>query len=175
MLPEGRLTAEGPISHSMSDQHEDITAPSPLDAPPADGLDRAFTLPQHIAEAEDGAYFDLYTELVTRLRREAQGVPMTTNMWLLLERIATKYVILKFREDTDFHWVGSGEKDFGAQLLENQKEFNRVLAQSQEKLLQSVMLEVSKITRGGLELIKDDEDRRNVRRHFQEQYARLGY
>jgi len=167
LLAEVLSSALRPILPSMTD--------SPLDAAPADGLELAFELPEYIAQADDGRYLALYEELVLRLRREAQGIPMTTNMWILLERIATKYVILKYREDTHFTWVGSGEKDFGAQLLENQKEFNKVLAQSQEKLLQSVMMEVNKITRGGLELIKDDEDRRNVRRFFQEQYSRIGY
>ena len=159
----------------MSDQPEDMPEPSPLDAPPADGLERAFQLPPHIAEAEDGAYLALYNELLTRLRREATGIPMSTNMWVLLERIATLYVITKYREDTNFPWSSTGEKDFAARLLDNQKEFNRVLAQAQEKLLQTVLLEVQKITKDGLAMVKDDEDRRTLRRFYQGEFARMGY
>lgn len=144
----------------------------PLDAPPADELDRAYRLPDYIAE--DTELSDLYDTLVQRLRAEALGIPMTTAQYLLIERIATKYVIIRYREQTG--WLGvNAEKETNQQWLDLLKEWNRVLTTSQEQMRNALLEQVQKIAVDSVSLIKDREDRQNVRRHFQEKFAAIGY
>lgn len=145
---------------------------NPLDAPPDDELDRAYRLPDYIAADEE--LQGLYQTLVNRLRTEALGLPLTTAQYLLIERIATKYVIIRYREQTG--WLGvNAEKETNQQWLDLLKEWNRVLAASQEQMRAALLEQVQKITLEAVTLIKDAEDRQNVRRHYQEKFAALGY
>jgi hypothetical protein len=61
-------------------------------------LDPAFTLPEWVPEK----WSALYEVIVSRLRREAAGLPMNTVMQLMLERVACTYVFLKIREEKLF-------------------------------------------------------------------------
>ena len=145
---------------------------NPLDAPPDDELERAYRLPDVIAADEE--LQALYDTLVQRLRTEALGLPLTTAQYLLIERIATKYVIIRYREQTG--WLGvNAEKETNQQWLDLLKEWNRVLASSQEQMRAALLEQVQKITLEAVTLIKDAEDRQNVRRHYQEKFAALGY
>jgi len=142
-----------------------------LDAAPADGLERAFRLPEYIAQ--DPELLALHDELKSRLRAEAFGIPMHTAQEILLERIVTRYLIIKYREEHG--WVGvNTEKDFNAQWLDLLKEWNRVLQVSQEQLRAALMEEVTKISLEAVELISDASERQRVRRHFAEKYAAIG-
>lgn len=145
---------------------------NPLDAPPDDELARAYRLPDVIAA--DPELLALYQTLVSRLRAEALGLPLTTAQYLLIERIATKYVIIRYREQNG--WLGvNAEKDTNQQWLDLLKEWNRVLASSQEQMRAALLEQVTKIALDAVGFIKDTEDRQNVRRHFQEQFAAIGY
>lgn len=144
---------------------------SALDAAPADGLERAFRLPEHIAS--DPELLALHDELLRRLRQEAFGIPMHTAQELLLERIVTRYLLIKYRDEHG--WVGvTAEKDANAQWLDALKEWNRVLQSSNEQLRDALMREVTKISLEAVELIEDQETRQKVRRHFSTKYAALG-
>lgn len=147
---------------------------SPLDAAPADGLERAFRLPEHIAADEDLSA--LYTEMVSRLRSESLGIPMHTAQEILLERIATKYVLIKYREQVGWAGLGvNGEKDANQQWLEMVKEWNRVLAQGHEQLREAVLSQAEKIALDAISLLEDPDDRQKLRRHFKERFAAIGY
>lgn len=147
---------------------------SPLDAAPADGLERAFRLPEYIAE--DSELLALHEELSQRMRREAAGLPMGTNQEILLERILTKYLIIKWREENTWAGTGvNGEKDANSQWLDMLKEWNRVLQANDDKMREALLLEVQKITTEAVQLISNEDDRRSVRRHFQEKFAAIGY
>lgn len=91
-----------------------------------------YSLPNIIREdptCED--LVELYEVIVARLRAEAASTRMNTIQELLLERIATNYVILRYRER-----VAAGEggfehttaaKDFNSFWLAMTREFNHVL------------------------------------------------
>lgn len=147
---------------------------SPLDGPPADGLDRAFRLPERIAD--DESLSELYDEIVKRLRTEALGIPMTTMQQLLIERLATKYVLIRYNES--INWAGmsaTAEKDMNAQWADLLKEWNRLLASGQEKMRDALLSQVSIIAQDAVKLVTDKDTRQALRRHFSEHFSNLGY
>ncbi len=95
----------------------------------------AYTLPAFVGEELQV----LHTELVSRLRAEAQHLPhMGTVAELLIERIAFNYIILKYKEG-----AVEGDGRIGFTHERNQKEFNTFwLTMTQE---------FNKITHGGLD------------------------
>lgn len=156
-----------PFSSSGADTKDMTASSSPLDAPPAQGLTRAFQLPDEIVE--DDELLGLYNEIVDRLRRESAGLSMNTVQQLLLERIANFYVQIKFKEAN-----GSSireVKDFNAFWLTMTQEFNRLLIASQAQLLDAQRSEINKIITSAVELIEDAENRRLVRRSLAEGFA----
>lgn len=152
----------------------DSSSRSPLDAPPPDGLDDVFTLPQWV---EDEGLRGLYDELVARMRAEAAGMPMNTVQTLLIERIAFNYVVMKYKErnqGTERGFIRASEqKDFNTWWLSMTVEFNRLLMTNADKLRESLLIEINNVLTAGLSQIKDDEERRAVRRHFAEAFAAL--
>lgn len=144
---------------------------SPLDAAPPDGLERAFRLPPHIAD--DTELRELYEEMVLRLRREAQGLPMNTLQQILIERIAGLYVQIKYKEDHQA-FSANQQKEFNTYWLDLTKEFNRLLQASDDKLREILLNEIETIIKGALDLIESLPDKKNVRRHIQEGLAAIG-
>jgi hypothetical protein len=75
------------------------------------------------------AWYAMWDGLVTDMRRESQALPMNTMMSLLVERIATMYVMTRVREDakdTDWDQLKEMQKlwlnfmtEFAAQLHRN--------------------------------------------------------
>ena len=150
----------------------DVTTDNPLDN--ADELSVIFRLPADVVENEP-ELAELHLEWIDRLRSESRGIPMHTVQEFILERIATKYVMLRYRE---LHggWVGvNSEKDAHSQWLDLVKEWNKVLAAGHEQLRDAVLQQAEQISREALELIEDDETRRTLRRHFKERFASIGY
>lgn len=143
---------------------------SPIDDVPE--LGPQFELPADIAA--DLAMVNLYHESIRKLIAESRGLPMHTVQEFLLERIATKYVIMKWRERHNT-WVGiNTEKDFASGWLDLVKEWDRVLASGQQQLRDSIMAEVEGIIVGGIEQVPDDDTRKVLRLYFKEKFARLG-
>lgn len=61
--------------------------------------DSAFSVPEFItADGKGEDLVLLYNVIVQRMREETTGVAMTTIAEMLLERVATNYVILRWRE-----------------------------------------------------------------------------
>lgn len=142
-----------------------------LDAAPADELATAFVLPEYIT----GDLAVLYQTMVSKLRQEAAGLPMNTIQQILIERIATFYVQIKFRESslTGFTTVNQ-QKEFNAHWVTLTQEFNRLLANSQDKLRDALLMEVQKVVSSTLDLISDEDERRTARRHIANEFASIG-
>lgn len=137
------------------------------------GLEAAFALPRELFTGHPDLV-DLYEELIANLRTEAFGIPMTSMQVILIERIATKYVLIKYREREG--WIGvNAEKDSNAQWLDLVKEWNKLLAQGHEQMRERLLEQVEKITSDGVKLIPDAETRQKVRSFYQEQFAKMGY
>lgn len=144
---------------------------SPLDGAPLDGLAPAFRLPPHIAENEE--YVALHAEIVTRLRREAAGLPMNTVQQLLLERIAANYVTIKWKEDRAEFVRANEQKDYNTFWLSMTVEFNKQMRESDDKLRQAMLAEVMKVTQDAMEIIPDKTVRQAVRRKLSEDFAHI--
>lgn len=141
---------------------------SPLDGPPVDGLARAFRLPDDL----DGEYADLHQEIVSRMRREAQGIAMNTVQQLLMERIATSYIQAKVREESGVLTL-KDIKDQNASWLAMTQEFNKLLQASQDKLREALFTEIQKIIGEAMEEITDPEMLRNFRRRLAGDFAAI--
>ncbi len=141
---------------------------SPLDGPPADGLERAFRLP----EDWDGELADLHQQIVQRMRREAAGLPMNTVQQLLMERIATSYVQAKMREETGALTL-KDIKDQNAAWLAMTQEFNKLLQSGQDKLREALFAEIQTIIMNATEEITDPESLRNFRRRLAGDFASI--
>jgi hypothetical protein len=63
-------------------------------------LEAAFELPE--SAVGDLSFRMLHQALVQKLLDEARNVPMQTAQYILIERIATKYIYIKFRESRGF-------------------------------------------------------------------------
>lgn len=97
---------------------------------------------------------------------------MNTVQTLLLERIATQYVTTKLREEQGQLSLRD-MKEQNAAWLSMTQEFNRLLLASEDKLREAMFREMQEIILGSLELITDDETRRNVRRHLAGEFAAI--
>lgn len=143
---------------------------SPLDGPPLDRLESAFRLPSSVAE--DETYAALYDEIVTRLRRETLGITVSTSTTLLIERIASIYVQIRYREDESL-FTAAQQKDFNTYWLSLNSEFNKQLVASADKMREVMVEQINKVVVDAVDQIKDDETRRTVRRALAEGFANL--
>lgn len=143
----------------------------PLDSAPDDAFDAAFQLPEVIVN--DASLRALHAEIVTRLRREAAGLPMSTVQNLILERLATLYVWIKYKERTG-GFTDNQQKEFNKDWLDLAREFNKLLMAHQDKLREAMLIELQSIVIEGSKLIKDDEDRRQFRLFLSEKFAEQG-
>lgn len=151
--------------------NEEELAVNPLDDAPADAMEDIFTLPESIASDERIQRW--YSEMVTRLRREAQGVPMKTAQYTLMERIAFFYANMRYQE---FHndSMTSREKMQNIQAWQSMLEmFNRMLEKHNDKLVREMLIKVQQILKDALPIVADSSDRANLRRKLQEEFASI--
>jgi len=149
--------------------------------PPEEGvpeLGPAFRLPAYIMDKPE--LVRIFEESVRKLQAESRGMPMHTVQEFLLERIATKYVLLKYREmygaEANGHYIGvNAEKDANTHWLDLVKEWDKVLASGQEQMREAFITEFTSIALRGVELVEDKNTRQMLTRHFKEQFAAAGY
>lgn len=147
-----------------------MTADFPGDQVP-DDLAEAFVLPEYIAQ--DERLSALHASVVTRLRREASGLPMNTVQHLLLERIAYNYVVIKHKEANNGFARANEQKDFNTFWLSMTQEFNKLLMANQDKLREALLLEITSIVNDALSEISDPDERRSVRRNLATSFAAI--
>lgn len=100
--------------------------------PPADlrDLDAAFELTDTVT---DPRLRQLYEVLVARMRDEARYLPMNTVQQLLIERIASFYIVMRAKESGELGGfsTASVQKDYNSFWLGMTSEFNRLLGKSE--------------------------------------------
>lgn len=135
-------------------------------------LDELLGMPDFLVGNEK--YEKLYDEMTARLREEASGLPMTTMMQILIERISTLYVLLRWRESEN-QWQGTTQqKDLNTQWLEHVKEFNRLLREGEDVLREELVNSMYSVVMESLRKIKDPEDRKRVNQQLATEFAKLG-
>lgn len=163
------------------DENEIDTQTHPLDPAPLDNLEDIFDLPESLRDNEQLVRW--HREIVLRLRRESQGLPMKTVQTLLLQQIASHYVQIRHIEslqpsfeDMDARQIAAYEKNRRDQSqfwISMTQEFNRLLEKHQDKLLNKVLADVQAILKEGLPLITNKDEKRALTRFLSEKFAEL--
>lgn len=92
-------------------------------------LETAFELPE--TAVPDLNFRMLHTALVQKLLEEAKNVPMQTAQYVLIERIATTYIYIKYREASGFENLNPLVQDKqNVYLLSLLAQFQKMLAKA---------------------------------------------
>lgn len=134
--------------------------------------DLAIRLPAEVAA--DPRYVALYQEWLEKLRAEAVGIPMHTVQQFLLERIASGYVVIRYRENEDTWATPTMARGANAHWLDLVKEWNKVLAANQELQRDAVARAAEQAALDSLSMIEDPELRGRLRQHFKERFSAIG-
>lgn len=132
-----------------------------------------------IFELSDGVTSDagqrqMYEILVARLQREARHLQMNTVMQLLIERIATNYVVIKVKEAVGIGREGgftstSAQEKFNAFWLSMVREFNGQLKEASRNQREIFLAEVLENIRTVL-LSEDVATRERLLNRFSDQF-----
>lgn len=133
-----------------------------------EGLEFAFELPEYLKD--EPQYASMYVSIIERLRREANGLPMSTVQQLLLERIASFYTTMKHKENTGGFTHPSQQKEFMAFWLSMTQEFNKILMAGADHRREALMKEIQAIVSNILESITDPDEKRSVRKMLKDQF-----
>lgn len=115
-----------------------------------------------------------YEALVRSLRRDSSGLPLDMAQMMLIERIASTYMRVSWYQSEGGMTDNQLDK-LNEMYLKYTTQFQRVLQASDEVLRQDLLQKMLVITTDAVKLISSDDDRKAVRRHFQEKFAALGY
>lgn len=120
-----------------------------------DSLDAAFTLPPELTE--DVRLHRLYEVIVSRMRRESEGVPMNTIQTLLMERIALNYIVMKAREQGLLNPLSAAaQKDHQTWWLAMTAQFNKQLNKATElEVKEKILREVTNVIVNVLSKVED--------------------
>lgn len=92
-------------------------------------LEAAFELPE--SAVPDLSFRMLHTALVQKLLEEAKNVPMQTANYVLIERIATTYIYIKYKESAGFENLNPIAQDKqNVYLLSLLAQFQKMLAKA---------------------------------------------
>jgi hypothetical protein len=114
-----------------------------------------------------------YEEMSRQLRREAQGVPMQSSQYTMMERIAFLYAKMRYQELNE---IVVPERERQATQDSWQKaidQFNRLLEKNNDKIIQDKIVQVQDIVKNVLNLVESQEERQFLRRRLNEEFANL--
>lgn len=135
-------------------------------------LDALFQPPAEIRERRE--WVERYDALVRSLRRDSSGLPLDMAQQMLIERIASTYMRVSWYQ-TEGGMTDNQLDKLNEMYLKYTTQFQKVLAASDEVLRQDLLQKMVTISTDAVKLISNDEDRKAVRRHFQEKFAALCY
>lgn len=115
-----------------------------------------------------------YDALVRSLRRDSSGLPLDMAQMMLIERIASTYMRVSWFQSSGGMSDNQLDK-LNEMYLKYTTQFQKVLQASDEVLRQDLLQKMVTISTDAVKLIRNDDDRKAVRRHFQEKFAALGY
>lgn len=130
-------------------------------------------LPSELQEAPE--WKAIRNEVIVSLKKESEGLPMTTAQQMMLERLATFYVLLRKRE------TEPGSKLSFAEIRQNQDqwlkmatEFNKQLVVGEDKRRHAMLESIQKIIINAITLIDDERTRENVRKKLEQDFISAG-
>jgi len=142
--------------------------------PTLPSVGEAFEAAYRLPESFPDEFRALHEEIITRLRNEARAVPMSTNMYMLIERMTHFYVAMKIREaDADTPFSLKEQKEMLDFWLKMVVEFNKGIASSESKTRTTLLVEIQNVLRQSLKKVKDPEVRRALSQEWNEEFARI--
>jgi hypothetical protein len=142
-----------------------------LDAVPRYALDDIFVLPEDLASDEMVLHW--YDSMTNELRREAQGVPMKSGQYTLMERIAYAYAYMRYQERHNPDMSIRDRTELRKNWQEPLAEFNRLLEKHNDKLMTEMLVQVQGILKDELSIITNREERNALRRRLAERFANI--
>lgn len=142
-----------------------------LDAPPTNPLESIFVLPDYMAS--NPRILEWYNEMVTQLRREAQGIPMQAAQYTLMERIAYTYAYMRWQELTNQELSDRARQAMQDSWQKMVDQFNRLLEKHNDKIMTEMLLKIQGIIKEHLATIKDPVERQRITRGLIEDFAAL--
>lgn len=136
-------------------------------------LEAAFELPE--SAVPDLNYRMLHTALVEKLLDEAKNVPMQTAQYVLIERIATTYIYIKYKESGGFDNLNPITQDKqNVYLLSLLAQFQKMLtkataAEDREVTLREVKEIITKVMR-----TSDSPAKQDVFQALLEEFKKVG-
>lgn len=128
------------------------------------------------AELQDyPEWVDRRTEIMNALKKDAEGLPMSTAQHMLMERLATFYVLLRKRE------AEPGSKLSFQDIRQNQQqwlamttEFNRQLTIGEDERRAKLKENFQKVVVAAVNRVKDDQIRRDLLKSITEGFREVG-
>lgn len=137
-------------------------------------LETAFELPE--SAVPDLNFRMLHTALVQKLLEEAKNVPMQTAQYMLIERIATKYIYIKYRESQGFDSMNpiTSDKE-NTHLLALLAQFQKMLAKATaQEDRENTLREVRDIIVRVFKSSSGDEAKRAAFEELIEEFKKVG-
>lgn len=127
-----------------------------------DSLDR---LP---AELDGDDYWGaVRNDHLAAMRRDAEGLPMTSSQEMLMERIATFYAILRRRESDGEERMSASEMRQSYQLWQSMTaEFNKQITIGEDKRRETMLRKILSIIENTVRSIEDPRVREDTRKRF---------
>lgn len=119
-----------------------------------------FSLPEEMQE--DERWKKLYVLMVKTLQEEAAGVQMSTVQNLLIERIATLYVTIRYREEKGTH-MPREMKELSDLWLNMSKQFTQVLKENRENIARHRETQLYQLVMTAVGEIPDHDTRYTLR------------
>lgn len=137
-------------------------------------LESAFELPE--SAVPDIQFRMLHTALVQKLLEEAKNVPMQTAQYVLIERIATTYIYIKYKESAGFENLNPLAQDKqNVYLLSLLAQFQKMLAKATaQEDRDMVVREVGDIIRRVFKAAANDPVKRAAYAELIEEFQKVG-
>jgi hypothetical protein len=136
-------------------------------------LEAAFELPE--SAVGDLGFRMLHTALVQKLLEEAKNIPMQTAQYILIERIATTYIYIKYKEADGFDGLNPIAQDKqNVYLLSLLAQFQKMLAKAtaqedRENTLREVRDIIVRVARSS-----DSSAKQEVLQELIEEFKKVG-
>lgn len=100
---------------------------------------------------------------------------MNTIQTLLLERIAYTYTVIRMKEDGVIaRFARANEaKDYNTFWMSMTQEFNKLLSSGQDKLRETLLLQVKDVVDAAIAEVEDDDIKRKLRLALSEGFASI--
>ncbi len=123
----------------------------------------------------DERWSEARNQILASLRKDAEGLPMTTSQDLLMERMATTYALMRKREaDPDITMSVSDIRANNQQWLAMTSEFNKQITVGEDKRRSAMIENILQVINNVLTMMPDPVEREKARKRLAEGFKNAG-